>query len=214
MLDLDHRALARLVGAVRRLGDDAVEPGALEPRQPVGRPASRSRVIGVRWTGGCDVREQPLEARAPLALRPSAQVRAVGGEQVEGDERRRRLAAPASRRATPPGAAAAAARRSRGPRGVAITISPSTTQPSGRLAEQRVVQLGEVAIERPQVAALDEELGRRRGRRWRGSRPTWARRGTSPSGSASASLASIGSIGGSIGNGTQTIRPGKMTVSA
>ena len=47
VLDLDHRALARLVRAVLRLGDHAVETGAFEPREPVRRHA-RSRVIGVR----------------------------------------------------------------------------------------------------------------------------------------------------------------------
>src|SRR5207249_6675678 len=35
MLDLDHRALARLVGRGLVLGDDAVEPGALEAVEPL-----------------------------------------------------------------------------------------------------------------------------------------------------------------------------------
>ena len=41
---------------------------------------------------------------------------------------------------------------------MAMTISPSSTQPAGQLREQRVVQLGEVAVERPQVAALDVDV--------------------------------------------------------
>ncbi len=41
---------------------------------------------------------------------------------------------------------------------MAITISPSTTQPAGSFSRNRLVQLGEVAIERPQVAALDEDV--------------------------------------------------------
>ena len=41
-----------------------------------------------------------------------------------------------------------------------MTISPSSTQPAGSRREQRVVQLGKIAIERPQVAALDEDVGR------------------------------------------------------
>ena len=40
-----------------------------------------------------------------------------------------------------------------------ITISPSTTQPGGQPVEQRLVQLGEVAVERPRVAALDVQVG-------------------------------------------------------
>ena len=33
------------------------------------------------------------------------------------------------------------------------------TQPAGSLSRKSVVQLGKVAIERPQVAALDEDVG-------------------------------------------------------
>ena len=36
VLDLEHRALAGLVGAVEALRDHAVEAGALEPVEPVG----------------------------------------------------------------------------------------------------------------------------------------------------------------------------------
>ena len=44
------------------------------------------------------------------------------------------------------------------PRGVTMTISPSTTQPAGSNAQQRLVQLGKVAIERLRVAALDVDV--------------------------------------------------------
>ena len=37
-----------------------------------------------------------------------------------------------------------------------MTISPSTHAAVGQAGQQRVVQLGKVAVERPQVAALDE----------------------------------------------------------
>ena len=79
-----------------------------------------------------------------------------------------------------------------------MTISPSTTEPSGIWARKTVVQLGKVAIERPRVATLDEDVGCRRERRSRGTRPIWAHRGTLPVGSSSASFASIGSIGGAM----------------
>ena len=67
-----------------------------------------------------------------------------------------------------------------------------------RQARQKyVVQLGEVAVERPQVATLNEDVG--------GPRKTMARnpshfgsyRNPAPAGRSSASFASIGSIGGS-----------------
>ena len=48
VLDLDHRALAGLIRPRRRLGDHAVEAGALEARQPLAPRRARSRVIGVR----------------------------------------------------------------------------------------------------------------------------------------------------------------------
>ena len=41
-----------------------------------------------------------------------------------------------------------------------MTISPSSTQPSGSRSSKRLVQLGKVAVERPQVAALDEHVAR------------------------------------------------------
>ena len=47
VLDLQHRPLARLVRRVERLGDDAVEAGALEFAQPAAATAP-SRVTGVR----------------------------------------------------------------------------------------------------------------------------------------------------------------------
>ena len=37
VLDLEHRTLARLIRRIEALGDDAVEAGALEPVEPVGR---------------------------------------------------------------------------------------------------------------------------------------------------------------------------------
>jgi hypothetical protein len=36
VLDLDNRPLAGEVGAVEPFGDDAVEPGAFEPLEPIG----------------------------------------------------------------------------------------------------------------------------------------------------------------------------------
>src|SRR4051812_38814506 len=68
VLDLDHRPLARLVRPIEPLCDDAVEPGALEPVEPV----DGSGAVGRRR---CQVdrrvelaRELPLEEGAALSL--------------------------------------------------------------------------------------------------------------------------------------------------
>ena len=113
VLHLDHRALARLVGAVRRLRDHAVEAGALEARQPLGRLA-RDRASSA--SGGSAARRcsssRSRRARRSLCGQ-FAQVLPV--ERRARRTRRTRPAspAPAWRRARPPDAAAAAARRSR-----------------------------------------------------------------------------------------------------
>ena len=90
VLDLDHRALARLIGERVGLGHDAVEPGALEALEPVGGDravARRRREVDRRLDAG----EGLLEARAPLGLRAIAQVLVAEREQVPRDERRRLL---------------------------------------------------------------------------------------------------------------------------
>ena len=71
VLHLEHRALARLVGGVARLGDHAVEAGALEAVEPVARrPRGRAcRASGAR--GGAASRAPPRAARgAPPAAAP------------------------------------------------------------------------------------------------------------------------------------------------
>jgi hypothetical protein len=89
VLDLEHRALVGGVRAVERLGDDAVEPGALEHGEPL---AGRGRVAGHRREvhGRPGVGQQLLEPVAPLRLRDLHQRLAVHRQQVEGDERRGR----------------------------------------------------------------------------------------------------------------------------
>src|SRR5262245_5639299 len=67
VLDLDHRALAWLVGARQRLGDHAVEPRTFEARQPL-----RGHVAIARHRCEMDRRlragQQLLESHAALAL--------------------------------------------------------------------------------------------------------------------------------------------------
>ncbi len=89
VLDLDEGPLVRLVRVVEALGDDAVEPGALEDREPV---------VG---DGGIGARRRDEHARTrlddvdqpgpTLAQRPRQPRLVAEGEEVEGDERARRL---------------------------------------------------------------------------------------------------------------------------
>jgi hypothetical protein len=54
VLDLAHDALVGFVGAVKRLGDEAVQPAPSNCSNHC--PArARSVVVGVRWIGGCAV---------------------------------------------------------------------------------------------------------------------------------------------------------------
>ena len=146
-------------GAVCRLGDDAVEPGAFEPREPLGRHARDRASPASGGAGGSTPASTRSSSGAPLALRQRPQIPAA--ERQQSRTRRTTPASPARawRPATPPGCRRSCSASKSSPRGVAITISPSSTQPSGSCVEQRVVQLGKVAIERPQVAALDVHLG-------------------------------------------------------
>ena len=125
-----------------------------------------------------DVREQPLRAaRGARAAASSRRSRpSTASRSNATNDAGVSFASFATRDAAGCSRSCSASKSS--PCGVAITISPSTTQPSGSAGEQRVVQLGKVAIERPQIAALDEDVGRRRERRSRESRPTSARRGS------------------------------------
>ena len=91
-------------------------------------------VAGVRCTGGCAVCERSLEPGAPLAERALAQIVVALGEQVEGDERRGRLLGEHRDARLAAGWMRSDSRSKSRPRSVAITISPSTTQRSGRLA--------------------------------------------------------------------------------
>ena len=130
VLDLDHRALAGLVGAVVRLRDHAVEAGAFEALQPLGGDlaiARHRREVERRL----DVRQQLLRAASRRSL---AARRAGRGRRPRAGRTRRTTTAspsPAWRRARRPDAAAAAARRSRAP---AASRSRSRRRPRSRPA--------------------------------------------------------------------------------
>ena len=144
-------------------------------------------------------REQLLErGRAARAAARSVRSRRRRPEQVEGHERRRASALPASPRATPPGWSRICSSVEVEP--AARSRSRSRRRPRSRpgsCSSSAVVQLGEVAVER-----LGDRGSGCRGRR--APRNTIARkpshlgskRSAVACGSSSASLASMGSIGG------------------
>ena len=90
VLHLDQRALARLVGARERLGDHAVEPGALESTEPFVGDVARSVLAGVRCTVAFGAIEG-LEQRPAVGHRHVEHGSIAVGEHVEGDERGGRL---------------------------------------------------------------------------------------------------------------------------
>ena len=91
MFDLEHRALARLVRACRRLRNDAVESRAFKPLQPVDCQVAIARHRRqMKWAS--HAREQFLELFPALSLGRVEQTLARNGEQIEGYEfSRRRL---------------------------------------------------------------------------------------------------------------------------
>ena len=158
VLDLEHHPLVRLVGAVERLGDDAVQPGALELGEPALRRSSRSVVAGVTWTARRAARQRaardaarrsangrPVRSSSPSASRSKA----MNDAGVCSASRVTRDAAGWMR-------CCSASKSSPSP--VAITISPSTTHRSGSSARERLDQLREVAGHRLLVAAADLDL--------------------------------------------------------
>jgi hypothetical protein len=85
VLDLGPATLGRHVGVGRALGDDAIQPGALEAIEPVRgdrRIGRRGRQVDGRLCAG----EGPLEEGAPLALGSGTQVTAVECEEIPGHE--------------------------------------------------------------------------------------------------------------------------------
>ena len=157
VLDLDHRALA---GLVRTPSSGlAITPSRPAPsnRASHSDATARSRVIGVRWIGGCAPPSSRSRHVRRSLLRDVAEVLAVHGQHVERDKRRgrllRQLRDPRRRRMQPQlqGIEVEAARRGDDDLAVDDTVVREIRQ-------QRVVQLGKVPIERPQVAALDEHV--------------------------------------------------------
>ena len=154
MLHLDQRPLAGLVSAVERLGDHAVEPGALEPAEPLVGDGPRSVLAGVRWTVVVDRRPASRAGRAePTSARSSNDGRR---RRARRTRRTRRVSPrPAGRSVDLAGwmRCSSASKSSPLPPVSATTISPSIMHRSGRAGEERFDQFGEVARQRAQLAA-------------------------------------------------------------
>ena len=158
--------IARLPGSygpVRTLGDDAVETRTLEPSEPVGGDD------GVRRDGRqVDRRDRAghrdLEQAATLGERSIAEVVGIEREQVPRDERRRRLAPehgdPRRGGVDPLEERVEVEHDRRAGRGSPRDDDLAVDHASLRqAADERLGQLGEVAVERLQVPALDEGRG-------------------------------------------------------
>ena len=132
VLDLEHRPLPRLVRIGEALGHHAVEPGALEAGEPVGRDRSiagrRSRGAPAASASGrflellapCLERQAAEDPSSPSAIR--SQTTSDAGDSA---------ASIATREAA--GWIRRSSASNSSPFGPAITTSPSITQRSGRL---------------------------------------------------------------------------------
>jgi len=155
-LDLEHSPLAGLVRVVLGLRHDAVETGAFEALQPVHghRVVARDRREVERGLGAI---QQSLEPHPALGLRQMAKVLATGSEDIEGDEGSRNLRGEflhPRRRGVEPELQGVEIEAPRG-RDHHLAVHHA----SGRQArKEHVVHLREIAVERPEIAALDEDV--------------------------------------------------------
>ncbi len=156
VLDLEHRALARLVGAVSRLGHHTVEARALEAMKPVlcdGAVGRRGRQVD-RRVHALQHRHEP---RAPLDERERAQIFVADREDVPEHDRRgglgREQLHARGRRVEPILKCLELERAAAGDHDLSIEHHAL-----GERRAQRREQLREVARERLLVAALEEDL--------------------------------------------------------
>ena len=120
-------------GAVEALGDDAVEPGALEAAEPVGGDVAVGACAGVRWTGRLGAAQR---ARAAGAGARRAARRAATRRRGRAGRRRRTTAGVSAGQPSHPRLGRVDALLQRVEvEAVAVvggtTISPSTTHRSG-----------------------------------------------------------------------------------
>ena len=159
VLDLEHRALARLVRRVGRFGDDAVEPGAFEALQPVTRGRGVAGQRRQENRGSDVVQERRERFAAPACCGRSIRLVPSAARRSNATNEAGASAASLATRDAAGCRRSCSVSKSRPP-SLAMTISPSRTHPSGRRRQKWIVQVGEVAIERLEIAALDVDLAR------------------------------------------------------
>ena len=204
-LDLEHDALVWLIGDRQRLGDQAVEAGALE----FGEPALRGSKIGGR---GRDVDRwarvgQRVDQRgAALAERPRRVVLVAECEQVEGNKRGRGLLRQHLHARVGRVDALLQCFEIESEAGGISWVGRSRR----RSRSVSAVRRGRRRRARESTGSMDVRCGcparrrSRRGSRWTGIRPTWAHR-KRRAGSSATDLASIGETGGITGSLIQAI---------
>src|SRR5262245_59450104 len=152
MLDLDHRALSRLVFPRLRFGDDAVQTGSFEARQPVERNGGIARHGREMDWRLCPI-EQLFERSTARYLRRVDETSPTDCKHVESDERRRRFLSElrySRRRWMQSQLEGVEVEPSRG-RDHDLAVDHAVFR---QTFDQYVVQVRKVAIERPRVAAL------------------------------------------------------------
>jgi hypothetical protein len=156
VLDLEHRALARLIGERVGLGHHAVEPGALEALEPVGGDgaiARHRRDVDRRLDAG----EGLLEAGAALGLRAFAEVLVAEREQIPRDVARGVLGGEHLHARC--GGVDAQEHRLEVELAVVRDHDLAVEDAAiGQALAQRDLELGEVAAERLEIAALDVDV--------------------------------------------------------
>ena len=195
--------IARLPGDVRvgrALGDDAVEAGALEDVEPVAATPGRS-VDGVSRTDAGGSASSRSRRGAALAERRRAQVASPSARQSKATYDAGAASASISTRDAAGWMRSSRASKSRPPSGGDDDLAVEH-EPRVGAAErpERALELGEVPVQRLEVAALDVDLGPVPEDEGPEPVPLRLVDPPSPSGISGVGLASIGSIGGSIGN--------------
>ncbi len=138
------------------LGDHAIEAGALEAFEPLGRNGAIARHRG-QIDRGRAAAEERFELGAPLGLGVRAEIAAVDRQEIEADEaRRRRLGQLGDARGR--GMEPELERVEVEPRGGGDHNLPVDHAPVRQPLTKDRMQVGKVPVEWTKVAALDEDV--------------------------------------------------------
>ncbi len=155
VLDLEHRALVRLVRAVERLGDDAVQARPLERVEPLPRHGDVARAG--RGVHGRAVEAQGVEHLLPPRERRAREVLVPQREHVEHDEGRGGLLREQAhaRRRRVDALLEHLELEAAVPRDDDLAVDHAPGRQSG---PHRLDDLGEIAVHGPRVPAVEPHL--------------------------------------------------------